>query len=55
MNVFSEGNRALHEKMEVINEFVTILILLTILIGFLYKHFHKADRDLPDTFVSQSI
>ena len=43
-------NRALHEKMGVIKEFLTILILLAILIGFLYNHFSKDDRDLPDSF-----
>ena len=36
--------------MGVIKEFLTILILLAILIGFLYNHFSKDDRDLPDTF-----
>ena len=48
-------NRALHEKIEVITEFLTILILLAILIGFLYNHFIKDERDLPDSFFSHSI
>ena len=32
-------NRTLHEKMGVIKEFLTILILVFILLGFLYNHF----------------
>ena len=43
-------NRTLHEKMGVIKEFLTILILLTIPIGFLYNHFSKDERDLADSF-----
>ena len=36
--------------MGVIEEFLTILILLLILIGVLYNHFSKDERDLPDSF-----
>ena len=43
-------NRRLHEKMCAIKELLTILILLVILIGFLYVHFIKDERDLPDSF-----
>ena len=43
-------NRTLHEKMGVIKEFLTLLILVLILIGFLYNHFSKEERDLPDSF-----
>ena len=39
-------NRALHEIMGVIKEFLTILILLAILIGFLYNHFSNDNRAL---------
>ena len=42
-------NRTLHEKMDVINEFLTILILVFILIGFIYIHFTKDERELPDS------
>ena len=42
-------NRTLHEKMSVINEFLTILILVLILIWFLYNHFSKEEGDLPDS------
>ena len=45
-----KGNKALHEKMGVIKEFLTILIFLAILIGFLYNHFSMDERDLPDSF-----
>ena len=48
-------NRTLHEKMGVIKEFLIILILVFILIGFLYNHFSKDKRDLPDSFFSESI
>ena len=34
-------NRTLHEKMGVIKEFLTILILVLILIGFLYNYCSK--------------
>ena len=40
-------NRTLHEKTGVITEFQTILILLLILIGCLYNHFSKDEKDLP--------
>ena len=43
-------NRTLHEKMGVIKEFLTILILVFILLGFLYNHFSKDERELPDSF-----
>ena len=33
-----------------IKEFLTTLILVLILIGFLYNHFSKDERDLPDSF-----
>ena len=36
--------------MGVIKEFLTILILVLILIGFLYNHLNKYQRDLPDSF-----
>ena len=36
--------------MGVMKEFLTILILAFILIGLLYNHFSKDDRDLPDSF-----
>ena len=42
--------RTLHEKMGVLNEFLTILILVLILIGFLYNDFSKDERDLPVSF-----
>ena len=45
----------LHEKMGVIKEFLTILILVLILIWFLDNHFRKDDRDLTDSFFSESI
>ena len=48
-------NMTLHAKMVVLDEFLTILILVLILIGFLYNHFSKDERDLPDSFFSQSI
>ena len=35
--------------MGVIKEFLTILILVLILIGFLDYHFSKEERDLPDS------
>ena len=41
-------NRTLYEKMGVIKEFLIILILVLILIGFLYNHFSKDEGDLPD-------
>ena len=41
-------NRTLHEKLGVIKEFQTILILVFILIGFLYNYFTKEERDLSD-------
>ena len=43
-------NRTLHEKMGVIKEFLTIFILVLILIGFLYNHFSKYERDLSNSF-----
>ena len=43
-------NRTLQEKMGVIKEFLTILILVLILIEFLYKHFSKDERDLHESF-----
>ena len=36
--------------MGLIKEFLTILILVLIVIGFLYNHFSKDERDLPDSF-----
>ena len=42
--------RTLHEKMGGIKEFLTILILILIVIGFLYNHFSKDAKDLPDSF-----
>ena len=51
MNVFLvKVNSALHEKMGVIKEFLTILILLAIRIGFQYNHFSKDDLHLLDSF-----
>ena len=43
-------NRTLHEKMGVIKEFLTILILVFFRIAFLYNNFSKDERDLPDSF-----
>ena len=43
-------NRTLHEKIGVLKEFVTILILVLILIWSLYNHFSKDERDHPDSF-----
>ena len=43
-------NRTLHEKMGFIKEFITTLILVLILIGLIYNHFSKDERDLPDSF-----
>ena len=40
----------LHEKMGVIKEFLTILILFLIRIWFLYNGFSKDERDLRDSF-----
>ena len=36
--------------MGLIKEFLTILILVLIVIGFLYNHFSQDERDLPHSF-----
>ena len=43
-------NWTLHEKMGLIMESLTILILIFILIGFLYNHFSKDERHFPIHF-----
>ena len=46
-----KGNRRLHEKMCVIKEFLTILILLLIINGFVQNHFSTDEGDHPDSFL----
>ena len=43
-------NRTLHEKTGFIKQFLTTLILVLIFIVFLYNHFSKDERALPDSF-----
>ena len=43
-------NRKLHEKMGVIKEFLTILILVVIHKGFIYNLFSNEERDLSNLF-----
>ena len=43
-------NMSLHEKMVFITEFLTIIILVLILIGLIYNHFSKEERDHRDSF-----
>ena len=43
-------NWTVPEKMGVIKEFLTILILDFILIGLLHNRFNKDQRDFPDSF-----
>ena len=43
-------NRTLHEKMGIIKEFLTILILVLILLAFLCNPCSKDESDLPASF-----